>query len=175
MLLQHGRAAARADAKGNPILLEHQDRSLWDRAQLEEGEALLVQALGSGQPGSYQLQAAIAALHAQAASYADTDWMQILLLYDRLLGEQPSPVVELNRAVALAMARGPAAGLQAVERLASAGDLQGYLYLHSTRAELLQRLGRIPEARTAYGRALELAENAAQQAFLRGRLEALPN
>lgn len=173
MLLQHGRAAARCDERGRPVLLEHQERSRWDHACLEEGQQALLAALRQGQPGSYQLQAAIAGVHSAAQSYEQTDWLQIRMLYDRLLKECPSPVVELNRAVAVAMTEGVEAGLACVERLASDGRLEQYVFLHSTRADFLQRLGRDTAAGLAWRRALELAENEIQRDFLRGRLGAL--
>ena len=135
-----------------------------------EGVLLLEGALRKGRAGSYQIQAAIAAVHAEAERWQDTDWHQIVLLYDTLLTFTASPVVELNRAVALAMHRGPGAGLAQVDELARRGDLENYVYLHATRADLLRRLGRAEAARISYRRAIELAGNAAERAFLEGRL-----
>jgi len=170
MLLQDSRRAARAAADGTPVLLADQDRGLWDRAEIEEGARRLEEALRRGRPGPYQLQAAIAAVHAEAESADSTDWAQIVLLYDELLARAPSPVVELNRAVAVAMAHGPERGLALVDALGGAGELERYLFYHSTRADLLRRLGRRSEARGAYARAIELAGNAAERAFLTRRL-----
>ena len=167
LLLQDSRREARA-AGGELVLLEDQDRSLWDRAQIDEGLELVERALRRGRPGPYQLQAAIAAVHADAARAEETDWDEIGRLYGVLLELQPSPVVALNRAVAIAMASGPEAGLALVERLA--GQLDDYLYFHSARGELLARLGRADEARAAFERALGLAENGAERRFLERKL-----
>jgi RNA polymerase sigma-70 factor, ECF subfamily len=171
MLLQHSRHSARTDADGRLVLLEDQDRSRWDHAMIDEGLALLDRALGRRRPGPYQLQAAIAALHARAPRPEDTDWPQIAGLYAGLTAMTPSPVVELNHAVAIAMADGPAAGLPFVERLAV--ELDGYHLFHATRADLLRRLGRDEEAGSAYRRALELATNQQERAFLERRLQAV--
>jgi RNA polymerase sigma-70 factor (ECF subfamily) len=152
------------------VLLEDQDRSRWDRAEIEEGTALLDRALRAGRPGPYQVQAAIAALHDAAAGPAEVDWVQIAALYGRLLELAPSPVVELNRAVAVAMATGPEAGLALLEPLVTEPRLSAYPYLHAARADLLRRLARRAEAAAAYRRALELTANAVEQAFLRRRL-----
>ena len=170
MLLHDSRRDARNSPEGELVLLEDQDRALWDRAAIEEGRRQVELALSMRRPGPYQLQAAIAALHAEARRPAETDWAQIVLLYDGLLGTQPSAVFALNRAVAVAMARGPEEGLAAIELLARAGELDGYLYLHATRADLLRRLGRTEQAGAAYRRALELARNASERRFLAGRL-----
>src|SRR5438874_13790334 len=144
----------RVDSGGRLVLLADQDRARWDHAQIEEGIALVERALRCGHPGPYQLQAAIAALHAEARSAEATDWSQIAQLYRALAHVAPSPVVELNRAVAVAMADGPAAGLALVEALAETGELAGHHLLHATRADLLRRLGRRTEAVSAYQRAL---------------------
>src|SRR5919106_1072054 len=168
MLLQDSRRETRISAAGELVLLEDQDRSRWDRGEIEEGAAVLDRALRLGEPGPYQLQAAIAALHAEAASPEDTDWSQIAMLYGRLLEAQPSPVVALNRAVAVAMAEGPERGLEVMEPLA--GELDRYHHFHSARADLLRRLGRREEAAEAYRRALELTANAVERRFLNRRL-----
>jgi RNA polymerase sigma-70 factor (ECF subfamily) len=165
MLLHDSRRGTRLDDQGAIVLLEDQDRSRWDEAEIEEGRALVESALRRRQPGRYQLQAAIAACHTGEVS----DWQQIVLLYDRLLRLQPSPVVELNRAVALAMDRRPEAGLAEVDRI---GGLDGYLHYHSARGGLLERLGRDAEARSAYERALELGPNDTERAFLETKLSA---
>ena len=171
MLLQHSRRAARTppgDA-GGIVLLADQDRALWDRAQIAEALALLPRALPPDQrPGPYALQAAIAAEHARAARAEDTDWRRLAWLYKALAHALPTPVVELNRAVAVAMADGPAAGLELADGLA--GELDGYHLLHATRADLLRRLGRPGEAAHAYRRALALATNEPERRFLAGRL-----
>jgi RNA polymerase sigma-70 factor (ECF subfamily) len=169
LLLQASRTQARTRADGALVLLEDQDRSLWDRDSISRGTALLDRALALQRPGPYQLQAAIAALHAEAPSPEETDWRQIVLLYGELGRLQPSPVVELNRAVALAMAHGPDAGLELLEGL----PLERYHLFHSARADLLRRAGRPDEARAAYERAHELATNDAERAFLERRLAAL--
>jgi RNA polymerase sigma-70 factor (ECF subfamily) len=170
MLLHDARREAREGADGSLVLLEDQDRGSWDQARIAEGAALVDRALRMGRPGPYQLQAAIAALHDGAATPADTDWPQIVALYGALLALEPSPIVELNRAVAVAMADGPEQGLALVERVADAGSLESYPYLHSARADLLRRLSRRDEAAAAYRRALELTSNAAERRFLNGRL-----
>lgn len=170
MLLHDSRRAARADGSGELVLLEDQDRSLWDAEASAEGQALLERALALRRPGPYQVQAAIAALHAQAASAAQTDWPQIRSLYDVLHGWTGSEVVALNRAVAVAMVEGPARGLELVLELGAQGALAGYHLLHAAQADLLRRLARHGEARAAYGRALALAGNASERAFLERRL-----
>ncbi|MEU8246877.1 DUF6596 domain-containing protein [Nonomuraea sp. NPDC048916] len=161
-------SATRVDRDGSLVTLEHQDRSRWDRAAIAEGVELLEEAPRLGRPGPYQIQAAIAACHATAADAAATDWPQIVALYDRLAELVPSPVVRLNRAVAVGMAEGPAAGLALVERLSA--ELPGYHLLPATRADLLRRLGRSPEATAAYREALALAGNDAERLYLERRL-----
>jgi RNA polymerase sigma-70 factor (ECF subfamily) len=170
MLLQDARRDARVSEAGDLVLLEDQDRARWDADAIAEGLALLDDALSRGMPGPYQIQAAIAGVHSRAPRAAETDWREIALLYGALLRHSPSPVVELNRAVAVAMAEGPREGLRLVERLRRSGELDRYLYLHATRADLLRRLGKRRAAKQAYELALELADNAAEQRFLRLRL-----
>ncbi|HEV8420120.1 MAG TPA: RNA polymerase sigma factor [Actinomycetota bacterium] len=170
MILHHARRDARLGASGEFVLLEEQDRSRWDRAAISEGLAVLRRALGAGRLGPYQIQAAIAAVHAEAPRPEDTDWVRIATLYEQLARLDPSPVVELNRAVAVAMADGPAVGLAMVEQIAAAGDLDAYPWLHSARADLLRRLGRLEEAAQAYARARELITNPVDRAFLDRRL-----
>jgi RNA polymerase sigma-70 factor (ECF subfamily) len=170
MLLHDARAAARTDSAGDLVPLEEQDRSRWDRRRIAEGTAALEAALARRQPGPYQVQAAIAACHAEAADAADTDWPQIGLLYGELARMAPGPVVQLNRAVAVAMAEGPQAGLTLVEALAGAGELSGYHLLPATRADLLRRLNRDAEAAAAYREALDLAPTEAERRFLARRL-----
>ncbi len=170
MLLHDARRSARLDAAGNLVTLEDQDRSLWDQASIGEGVAVLGGALRRGQPGMYQVQAAIAACHATAATAADTDWAQIAGLYEQLARLLPTPVVELNHAVAVGMAQGPAAGLALVAELEASGQLAGYHLLPATRADLLRRLGRLPEAAVAYREALELASTDTERRFLSRRL-----
>ena len=166
LLLQDARRDARVAQDGSLVLLEEQDRTLWDHDEIEEGRRALERALPLRAPGSYQLQAAVAAAHAET----DTDWSEIALLYGRLAELTPSPVIELNRAVAVAMAEGPAAGLALVEGIERLDD---YYLLHATRADLLRRLGRPEEAAPAYERALELAPSDVERAFLGRRLAAL--
>jgi RNA polymerase sigma-70 factor (ECF subfamily) len=170
MLLQHSRRHARVNTEGGLILMEDQDRARWDHDMIDEGVAALDRAIEAGRPGPYQLQAAIAALHARAPRPEDTDWPQIAGLYGTLAAMDPSPVVALNAAVAIAMADGPAAGLPRVEALGPA--LDGYHLFHATRADLLRRLERHADAAEAYARALDLATNPAERAFLSGRLAA---
>lgn len=173
MLLQHSRRRARINARGELVLLEEQDRRLWDQAEISEGLDILHAGLTLRQPGPYQIQAAIAALHARAARAEETDWRQIAALYGELARLNPSPVIELNRAVAVAMAEGPVAGMKLLDRLEDSGELDGYYLFHSARADLLRRSGWIDEARDAYQRALDLCQNAVEQAFLRRRLDEL--
>jgi len=173
MLLQESRRAARTSPAGDLILLDDQDRSLWNREQIAEGIALTERALQSRRFGAYTLQAAIAAVHAGSASPASTDWREITLLYDRLLQIQPSPVVELNRAVAVAMSEGPEQGLRLIDDLLAREHLSHYYLAHSARADLCRRLGRIPEARASYEKALALAPQEADRRFLARRLEEL--
>ncbi len=170
LLLTDARRATRTDADGRLLLLEEQDRSRWDRQAMTEGRELVRQALRRGQPGRFALQAAIAVVHAEAPTYADTDWREVLGLYDALLAVWPSPVVALNRAVAVAMVDGPTAGLAALDPLAGDPHLAGYPYLAATRADLLRRLGRPEDAAQAYRSALALATNAAERDFLARRL-----
>lgn len=174
MLLQESRRAARVSAAGDLILLEDQDRSLWNREQIAEGVALVERALSSGRFGAYTLQAAIAAVHAEAEDAAATDWAQIVGLYDVLMQIAPSPVVELNRAVAVAMRDGPEAGLTLIDAILDRGELQNYHLAHAARAELYQRLARTAEARAAYAQALALARQDTERRFLEKRLDALP-
>jgi RNA polymerase sigma-70 factor (ECF subfamily) len=170
MLLHDARRATRTTAAGDLVLLEDQERSRWDRAQIEEGLALAAFALASPRPGPYALQAAIAAEHARAAHVEATDWAAIARLYDALAALRPSPVVELNRAVAIAMAEGPAAGLARLDELEQAGALAGYHLFWSAKADLLRRLDRRADAADAYRRALELAATEPERRFLAGRL-----
>jgi RNA polymerase sigma-70 factor (ECF subfamily) len=173
MLLVHARHGARTGPGGELMLLEDQDRGRWDRAMIEEGLALVPPALTGGPPGPYGVQAAIAALHDEAADLASTDWPQIVALYDVLLALTPSPVVALNRAAAVAMRDGPAAGLALLDDLAGEDRLRGHHPYPAARADLLQRLGRLPEAAAAYREALELAGTEPERAHLRRRLTAV--
>jgi RNA polymerase sigma-70 factor, ECF subfamily len=173
MLLQESRRAARATSGGDIIILEEQDRAAWDRGLITEGVALVERALASRRFGPYTLQAAIAAVHAEAPSTAATDWPQIVGLYDVLLQADPSPVIELNRAVAVAMRDGPAAGLPLVEALLKGKDLAGYHLAHAVRADLYRRLGRDREARQSYERALQLARLEPERRFLERRIAEL--
>jgi len=168
MLLQDSRQAARTGAGGEMVLLPDQDRSLWDREQIEQGRELVEEALRSGRAGAYALEAAIAAVHSEAEQAKETDWRQIVGLYERLYALHPSPVVSLNHAVAVAMADGPEAGLPLVEALAE--SLAAYHLWHAARADLLRRMGRRAEAAAAYRQALGLAHNETERRFLEGRL-----
>ena len=170
MLLHDARSGARVGPGGELVLLADQDRSRWDRAEIGEGVALLDRALRRGPPGPYQLQACVAALHAAAETAEATDWRRIVEVYDRLMGVAPSPVVALNRAVAVAMVDGPAAGLALMDQLDASGTLAGYHLLHAGRADLLRRLGRGEQAAAAYRRALALTDNPVERAYLRNRL-----
>jgi len=170
LLVHQARRSTRTDAHGRLLRLDEQDRSAWDSDLIAEADRLVVAALRAGPPGRFTLQAAIAALHAQAPNYAETDWPQILVLYDELLRIWPSPVVALNRAVAVSMVDGPEAALAEVEALEGDGRLAGYRYLPSTKADLLHRLGRDAEAADAYQAALALSGNAAEQEFLADRV-----
>jgi RNA polymerase sigma-70 factor (ECF subfamily) len=170
MLLHESRRAARASAGGEVVLLDDQDRSLWNQAQIAEGTALVERAMLSRRIGPYTLQAAIAAVHAEAATAAATDWRQIAGLYDVLLRAEPSPVVELNRAAAIAMRDGPAAGLALVDAILARGDLADYPLAHSARADFCRRLGRRDAARASYERALALTRQEPQRRFLERRL-----
>jgi RNA polymerase sigma-70 factor, ECF subfamily len=173
MLLHDARRATRTSADGDLVLLHEQDRSLWNQQQIHEGAALVQRALASRRFGPYTLQAAIAAIHAEAATAAATDWRQIVGLYDVLLRVEASPVVELNRAAAMAMRDGPEAGLLLIDAILARGELAEYYLAHAARADLCRRLGRVPEAIAAYKRALELARQAPERRFLERRLAEL--
>jgi RNA polymerase sigma-70 factor, ECF subfamily len=173
MLLQESRRAARMSPSGELVLLDDQDRSLWDRPQIAEGIQLVEQALASRRFGPYTIQAAIAGVHAEAADAAATDWSAIVALYDALARTDPSPVIELNRAVAVAMRDGPAEGLVLVDAILARGDLRDYRLAHAARAELCRRLGRTADARAAYERALALTQQAPERRFLERRLAEL--
>ena len=171
LLLSDARRATRAGADGRLLLLEEQDREQWDRAAIAEGTGLVTEALRGGRPGRFTLQAAIAAVHAEAPSYAETDWPQLLRLYEELLKAWPTPVVALNRIVPLAMTAGPDSALAEIERIERDGRLAGYRYLPAAKADLLRRLGRWDDAMAQYRIALDLTDNAAERAFLAGRLD----
>lgn len=173
MLLQESRHAARTSSAGELILLEQQDRSLWNREQIAEGVALVEKALKSRRFGAYTLQAAIAAVHAEAESTAVTDWRQIVALYDRLLRIHPSPVVQLNRAVAIAECEGPAVGLAHIDAVLEHGELANYYLAHSARADMYRRLGRTAEARSSYEKALALTQQEPERHFLQERIRQL--
>jgi RNA polymerase sigma-70 factor (ECF subfamily) len=173
MLLHESRRAARTDSAGELVLLEDQDRALWNRDQISEGLRLVGQALASPRVGPYAIQAGIAAVHAESATAADTDWAQIVSLYDLLLRAEPSPVVELNRAVAVAMRDGPEAGLALVDGVLARGELKDYRLAHAARGELCRRIGRRDEARTSLERALALTKLEPERRFLEKRLAAL--
>jgi len=174
MLLQESRRKARTSPTGDLVLLENQDRSLWNRDQIAEGKSLLERALSSRRFGPYTLQAAIAAVHAEAPSAAATDWAQIVALYGLLAQLEPSPVVELNRAVAVAMRDGPLTGLELIDAILARGHLSDYHLAHAARADLSRRLGRTAEARASYERALALTRQETERRFLEGRLRELP-
>lgn len=170
--LTAARFPARLDASGRPVLLEDQDRRLWDQAAIRRGRAALAQAVGAGRGlGAYGLQAAIAECHAVARSVAETDWQRIVILYEALGRLTPSPVIELNRAVAVAMATGPAEGLELVDAISSRGELTGSHLLPAIRGEMLTRLGRRDEARSAFLQAVELCRNAAERAALERKID----
>jgi RNA polymerase sigma-70 factor (ECF subfamily) len=173
MLLQESRRAARTSPAGELILLENQDRSLWNREQIAEGVALVEKAVKSGRFGSYTLQAAIAAVHAEAESTAATDWGQIVALYNHLVRIQPSPVVYLNRAVAIAMRDGPEAGLKHIDAVLEHGELANYYLAHAARADMCRRLGRNAEARASYEKALALTQQEPERQFLQERIRQL--
>jgi RNA polymerase sigma-70 factor (ECF subfamily) len=173
MLLQESRRDARTSATGELILLENQDRSRWNREQIAEGMALVEKALESHRFGPYTLQAAIAAVHAEAESTAETDWRQIVALYNQLVRIQPSPVVHLNRAVAIAMCDGPEAGLAHIDAVLEHGELANYYLAHSARADLYRRLGRTAEARSSYEKALALTQQEPERQFLQERIRQL--
>jgi RNA polymerase sigma-70 factor (ECF subfamily) len=175
MLLHESRRVARSLPTGELILLENQDRTLWNRDQIEEGLALATESLASAQVGPYTVQAAIAATHAEAPQPAATDWGRIVGLYDLLLRGEPSPVVELNRAVAVAMRDGPSAGLELIDAILARGDLGDYHLAHAARADFCRRLGRTADARTAYREALGLARQEPERRFLENRLSELPD
>ncbi len=175
MLLHDSRRAARTSPTGDLILLENQDRALWNQDQLAEGASLVERALSAGQVGSYTIQAAIAAVHAQAPSPSATDWAQIVSLYDLLMRAGPSPVVELNRAVAVAMRDSPSAGLVLIDAILARGELANYHLAHAARADLCRRLGRTAEARNSYELALGLTQQEPEQRFLERRLSELPD
>jgi RNA polymerase sigma-70 factor (ECF subfamily) len=173
MLLQESHRTSRTSSAGDLILLEQQDRALWNKEQIAEGITLVERALASHHFGPYTLQAAISAVHAEADSGAATDWRQIVMLYDRLLLIQRSPVIELNRAVAIAMRDGPELGLSLIDDLLARGELENYHLAHAARADLCRRLGRTPEARSSYERALALAQQEPERRFLEERLRRL--
>jgi RNA polymerase sigma-70 factor (ECF subfamily) len=173
MLLHDARRAARTDARGNLVTLDEQDRSLWDADQIAEGTAILDSALRRHRAGPFQIQAAIAGCHATAAAAEQTDWPQIVGLYGQLALLAPSVIVDLNRAVAVGMADGPEAALPLVDAIAGTGQLDGYYLLHATRADLLRRAGRMPEAGESYRKALGLAPTEAERRFLARRLSQL--
>jgi RNA polymerase sigma-70 factor (ECF subfamily) len=173
MLLQESRSASRTSSAGDLVLLEQQNRALWNKEQIAEGGALVERALGSHSFGPYTLQAAIAAVHAEADSAAATDWRQIVMLYDRLLSIQRSPVIELNRAVAIAMYQGPECGLSLIDDLLTRGELENYHLAHAARGDLCHRLGRTAEARFSYERALALVKQEPERRFLQQRLRSL--
>ncbi|KAF0809735.1 ECF subfamily RNA polymerase sigma-70 factor [Alcanivorax sp. S71-1-4] len=173
MLLIEARRPARLDVSGDPVLLEEQDRTLWDRALIEEGDRLVLRALRSRRFGAYTLQAAIAAVHAEAVNAADTDWAQIVGLYDALMNLTPSPVVALNRAVAVAMRDGSRAGLALIDALHAQGELRDYALSHAARADLLRRLGDNDAARAAYSTALSLSQQETERTFFARRLREL--
>lgn len=175
MLLHESRRAARTSAAGDLVLLEQQDRTLWNQDLIREGIGLVEQALASKRIGPYTLQAAIAAVHAEAPSAGETDWAQIVALYDLLLRAEPSPIIELNRAVAVAMRDGPAKGLELVDALLAGGELAQYHLAHATRADFCRRLGKNAEARVSYERALALAKQEPERRFLEKRLAELPD
>jgi RNA polymerase sigma-70 factor (ECF subfamily) len=173
MLLQDSRRTARTSPSGDLVLLEHQDRSLWNRDDIRDGSALAERALAAPQLGPYTIQAAIAAVHANASHAAATDWAQIVALYDLLARAESSPVIELNRAVAVAMRDGPSAGLVLIDAILGRGDLSDYHLVHAARADLCRRLGRAAEARVSYERALALTQQEPERRFLQRRLAEL--
>lgn len=173
MLLHHARAAARSDAVGDIVLLENQDRTLWDRSVIAEADALIVGAMSSRRRGPYLIQAAIVALHAQAQSYDKTDWPEIVALYDVLTYLEPSPVASLNRAIAVGMRDGPANGLDCIRTVMQQCDLNDYHLAHAALADMLRRLGRSEESRSSYQRALELSSQPAERRFLQTRVDEL--
>jgi RNA polymerase sigma-70 factor, ECF subfamily len=175
MLLHDSRRATRTSPTGDLILLENQNRALWNRDQITEGVSLVARTLSSGQVGPYTIQAAIAAAHAQAPSSTTTDWARIVALYDLLMRAEPSPVVELNRAVAVAMRDSPSAGLVLIDAILARGELENYHLAHAARADLCRRLGRTAESRVSYERALSLTQQEPERRFLERRLSELPD
>lgn len=173
MLLQDSRRPARTTPAGDVVTLEEQDRSLWNREQIAEGVALVQRALTSREVGPYTIQAAIAAVHAEAVDVATTDWAQIVGLYDLLRQATPSPVIELNRAVAVAMRDGAAEGLALIDAILAKGELANYHLAHAARADLCRRLGRVADARASYQKALHLAQLGPERRFLERRLREL--
>jgi len=174
MLLQDSRRHARVNASGELVTLEEQDRSLWDRREIEEGIQLIETALTRGEVGNYQIQAAIAAVHAEARRADETDWRQIVALYEELMRMTSSPVVALNHAAAVAMSEGPGRGLSLIESANANGALENYYLFHASRADLLRRLSRSAGAAEAYERALTLTTNTVEQKYIRRRLQELP-
>jgi RNA polymerase sigma-70 factor (ECF subfamily) len=170
MLLQHSRRAARVNNRGELVTLEEQDRSLWDREEIDEGVRLVETALAMGRAGNYQIQAAIAAVHAEARAADETDWEQIVALYQELMRSTSSPVVALNHAAAVAMSEGFERGLSLIEAAGASGALDNYYLYHASRADLLRRLNRDGEAAEAYHRALSLTTNSVEQNYIRRRL-----
>jgi RNA polymerase sigma-70 factor (ECF subfamily) len=175
MLLHESRRATRTSPEGDMILIEDQDRSIWNQRQIVEGVALVQQALSSEWFGPYTVQAAIAAVHATAPSFAATDWTQIVNLYDMLLEVIPSPIVEINRAVAVAMRDGPAAGLVLIDTILARGDLSDYHLAHAARADLCRRLGETAAARESYQQAIALTQQEPERRFLERQLSSLPD
>jgi RNA polymerase sigma-70 factor (ECF subfamily) len=175
MLLQDSRRNARVNDRGELVTLEEQDRSLWDRKEIEEGIHLVETALARGRAGNYQIQAAIAAVHAEARRADETDWRQIVALYEELKRMTSSPVVALNHAAAVAMSEGPETGLALIESANANGTLDNYYLFHASRADLLRRLNRSADAAEAYDRALTLTTNSVEQAYIRHRLQQLPS
>ncbi len=173
MLLHESRRKARTNSDGDLVLMEDQDRSLWDLGMIKEGVVLVERALSSQQFGPYVLQAAISAVHAESRGSTTTDWAEIVALYDLLMSANPSPVVELNRAVAVAMRDGPVAGLELIDSILARGELTEYHLAHSARAELCRRLGRSRDARTSFERALSLVQQEPERRFLNKRLSEL--
>jgi predicted RNA polymerase sigma factor len=173
ILVTDARRSTRVDAHGRLLRLQDQDRTRWDRSAIAEADALVLDGLRGGRPGRYVLQAAIAALYAEAPTYEETDWAQIVEVYDALLAVWPSSVVALNRSVALAEVSGPVVALTEIERLELGGELDGYQYLPAVKADLLRRVGRTQDAAAAYARALALTDNGAERTFLAGQLDAV--
>jgi RNA polymerase sigma-70 factor (ECF subfamily) len=173
MMFHHARRRARTGPSGELILLGDQDRSKWDRPEISQGEAFLKLALASGQLGRYSCEAAIAQVHVRAQHYEDTDWHRIVQLYDALIEINPSPIVEINRAAAIAMRDGPAAGLEIMDEIIGRGALSDYRFAHAARADMYRRLGRIEEAKSAYSDALALTQQEAERRYIAGRIAEL--